>query len=336
VTARRKASTAAKLGKAPKTAPNVSVVVINHNSGPRLAACLAAIPSAAPTTSFDVLVVDNASTDGSADFLRGDPRSPMRLVEPEANLLFTGGANLGIHESRGSLVLLLNPDMVPAPGSIDDLAACFENPSVAAASGCVLRRDGEVERRYLRRLPTVWSWYVQSFRSSRRADRSRAFRHYAMVDADLSRRTDVPQPGGGCLMVRRSWLADGLAPADVYGVYFSDVDLARRIADGGGRIVFLPQARFLHDHADVRTTTGRAWRVSADYYVGALRYFRRWHGRAAGLGTRMLLLWGLLWRLAHKSIAVPLGREPRQAWTDHVKVLGAVLRGRNPLLEARA
>lgn len=312
----------------------VSVIVVNYNSGPRLATCLSHLPSAAAQTSLEVLVVDNASGDGSADFLRAERPPSVRLLEPGRNLLFTGAVNLAAAQARGDLVLVLNPDMVAEPGSIDALVACFDDPQVAAAAGCVLRPDGEVERRYLRRLPTPWSWYVQSFRSGRRALRSKAFREYAMLEADVSRTTDVPQPGGGCLMVQRSWLAEGLAPADLYGIYFSDVDLAKRIADGGGRVLVTPEARFHHDHTDIRGTAARPWRVSADYYVGALRYFRRWHGRRTAAWVRLLATWGLLWRLAHKSVAVPLGREPRGAWRDHCKVLGAVLRGHNPLLEA--
>lgn len=329
----------------PTPTPLVSIIVVNHNSGPRLARCLEAIGQAARGLAHEVLVVDNASTDDSAAFLRRKTSPGTRLLEPGRNLLFTGGVNFAAAQAGGRYVLLLNPDMVARPGSISALVSTLEqDPRVGAAAGLVLRRDGEVERRYLRRLPTPWAWYVQSFRSQRRATRSKAYRHYAMLDVAVEAATvgkgpakapiEVPQPGGGCLLIRMEFLREGLADDALYGIYFSDVDLARRMADAGAKTLLVPGAQFLHDHADIRTTAARSWRVSADYYAGAVRYFRRWHGRRGAAWARTLILWGLLFRLAHKTAAVALRREPAAALADHARVTGSFLVGRNPLLEA--
>lgn len=290
------------------------------------------IQANAPAQGWEAVVVDSGSTDGSHSFLRASAQGPVRLVALDRNVGFTAAINLGFRQTTGEKVLILNPDMVALEGSLDALLRHMEQePSLGAVGGHCVRPDGAFEWRYVHRLPTPWDLFVFCFVPPGRAERLRSYRRYALLDEDFSRPVEVEQPAGGCLMVRRS-----LFPADLasqrFGIYWSDVEIARRIRDAGFGAKVFPDARFVHDHDPLPADPRLGRLLRTDFYVGALRYFRTYHGRWGGAWAKALLLSGILWRTCRKAGAVVLRREPRDAWRDQVAFLRDFLRGRNPFL----
>ncbi|HET6572062.1 MAG TPA: glycosyltransferase family 2 protein [Fimbriiglobus sp.] len=122
--------------------PPVSVLIVNYNGAKHLPACLSALErQSVPRDRFEVVVVDNASADGSADLVR--ERSPwVKLVPLDRNAGFAGGTNIAARHARGRLLVLLNNDTVPDPYWLEELLrVADENPGKAAASKLVFAHD---------------------------------------------------------------------------------------------------------------------------------------------------------------------------------------------------
>jgi len=198
--------------------------------------------------------------------------------------------------------------------------------------GFCVRPDGTMEQRYVRHLPTPRLAYLHLFVDGAKAAKDEGFRRYAMLDDRFQGPTEVPQPAGGCLMVRRSLFPGRLADPR-FGIYWSDVSIARQVKDRGLRCMVLPTARFLHDHDERRPAPEVAYRLSSDYMVGCVRYFRLHDGAAAARQAKRLILRGLTQRLLHKLGAVPLGREPPGNLGRHLRLMRDVLADRNAFLE---
>lgn len=318
------------------TVPVLSIAIVNHNSGHRLRQCLDAVGKHPPAYPYEVIVVDNASRDGSADFLRHDPPPQARLVASPRNLLWTGGINLAVAQAQGRYVLLLNPDMVALPGALSAMVARLDaDPTLGAVGGHSLTRDGRFER-YVGQFPTPWQVLLGNY-AGERAKRWGWLPAHDLPDSALAAPTEVPQPAGGCLAVRRGFLA---RPLDArFGLFWSDVELARRVWDARHRIMMFPEVRFVHDHdpAPRRIADERSLLLVLDYLVGCVTYFRLHEGRWAAAQAKAFLGGAAAASLAFKHVPLALlGREPWRMVRARAGVLRDFLRGRNRLLDGSA
>lgn len=313
----------------------LSILTVNYNSGPRLAAWLEAIARHPPSVPYEIVVAENASTDGSADFLRKGAPPGVRVLWLPRNLLYTAAMNEAFAASAGDRLLLLNPDVRPMPGSIDALLARLDaDPTLGAVAGATLRPEDLTFEKYVNRFPRPYDVYLTQFVRRERAERNAGYRRYHMLDDDFSAAREVPQPAGHCLLVRRGLFPDGFLGAE-FGLFFSDVELATKIHRAGKRIVLDPAARFVHDHdRATRPPSATSLLVDLDYYTGCARYFRKHVGVGAWLQVKLLFGARLLGRLLLVELPAALGG--RQSWAllrQRAKVLWWFLAGRNVLLE---
>jgi len=316
--------------------PKLSIGIVSYNSGYRLQQCLDAIEKHAPSCAYEVVVVDNASHDGSVDALRAAPRPHVRLVEAGANLLFTGALNRAFAETTGEHFLMLNADLVALDGALDAMVRHLdEDASIGAVSAYTLDVHGAFER-YVRRAPTPFEVFFASYAPAR-AKRWRLLRRFdhGLWDADFSKPVDIEDTLGGCTIVRRDLFDGPLMPRE-FGIFWSDAELARRILRKGRRIVVFPDARFTHDHEHKPrgTTSERGLLLVLDYLVGCVRYFRLSEGRGAAWRAKALLAAGASASLVAKHLPLALvGREPWGVWRARARVLRDLVRERNTLLE---
>lgn len=242
--------------------------------------CLTAIDPAAAET----VVVDNASTDGSA--------ATARTVAPHAtvlaldrNLGFAGGVNAARRAAHGSRLLLLNPDAAPTPGAIARLADALDSaPDLGAVAGRLVGANGEPQHGFnVRRLPTISSLAADLLFIRHLWPGNPASARYYARDLDPDAPTDVEQPAAACLMVRAD-VFDHLGGFDegFWPAWWEDVDFCRRLRDAGYRIRYVPDAVFRHEGG---TSVG-ALGASAFHRIFARnrrRYVRKHHGQAAAL-----------------------------------------------------
>ena len=255
--------------------PDLSVVIVNYNTRDLLRNCLLSL-RASEGLSLEIIVVDNASTDGSAAMVRAEfPQA--QLLAQSLNTWFCGGNNIGIRAATANYSLLLNPDTEVAPDALAlMLSALRQNPDYAGVSGQMAYPDGGVQLTCSRQtsfLRLLLDHSVLGFLlpSLRRQSRERHF----YGDWDRLSDRDVDVIPGSCMMMRR---ADTLLDEDLL-LYFPEDALARKL---GRKCRFLAAARITH-HEKSATCSFFARRI---FFRDMLVYCRK----QFGIGP-MLLLW---------------------------------------------
>jgi len=209
--------------------PIVSAVIITRNRKEALSHVLDRLLE---QPVGEILVVDNGSSDGTAEHVRGYG-DPVRLFEPGENLGIEG-RNLGAGEAAGDLLLMLDDDCFPVPGSVEALADAFgANPLLGVAGGFV--RDVDSQGNVIRQTePGTFDWWLRAGRKG---------------DAPPEGWPAFSFPEGACMIRRQAYLEAG----GFYAPYFlasSEVDLGARLLAGGWEMRYLPQAAFDHMKAD--------------------------------------------------------------------------------------
>lgn len=223
--------------------PRLSIIIVTYNSRREIDACLASLSERPPRVDHGVVVVDNASSDGTADHVR--QRWPgVRVIEAGGNLGFARGNNLGIRDTTGEFVLLLNPDTVATPGAIDTLVDVLERtPDVAVIGPRVVDEQGRAELSFgsmlsplaeLRQKVLVRGHDRANAFVSRRVERATRRRHY------------VDWVSGVCLLIRRPDLEAAGLLDERYFMYIEDVDLCATVRAAGRGVLFEPSAEIVH------------------------------------------------------------------------------------------
>ncbi|MBV8981388.1 MAG: glycosyltransferase family 2 protein [Acidimicrobiia bacterium] len=273
--------------------PRVSAVVVNYNAREHLLDCIRSLRADGVG---EIIVVDNASTDGSVEAVRRiDP--DVVVVPTGGNLGFGSAANRGLAVARAEYVTVLNPDAVVEGGTIKTLAEALDaDPGLGAVAPRVDNPDGTLYPS-VRAFPSMGDAVGHAFLGFV-APRNRFSRRYRMLDWDHAQASDVDWASGTCLMLRASALgADGRFD-ESYFMYVEDVDLCWRLREAGWRVGYEPAARVVHT---VGASSELApYRMIAAHHRSLLRFSARTaHGRrrallplvAAGLGVRTVLAW---------------------------------------------
>jgi GT2 family glycosyltransferase len=268
--------------------PRLSIVIVTYNSSAQIDECLRSLTSNPPRTAHEIVVVDNASSDGTADAVRARWHS-VKTIEAGANLGFARANNLGIRHSSGSLVLLLNPDTVVPSGAIDTMTAVLETrPDVAIVGPRLIAADGRVELSF--------GWMMSPLAEARQKLLVRGSARggpIAAYVASLTRREhDVDWVSGACLLVRRDD-AEAVGLMDErYFMYAEDVDFCAAIRARGRRVLFTPAAEVVHLRGQSRATAASA--TEAAYRRSQLAFYEKHHPGWAPWLRRYLKLRGKL------------------------------------------
>lgn len=287
--------------------PRVSVLIVSWRACEHLARCLRALAS----TPHEIIVVDNASADGTVELVQRD-FPDVRLLASPRNLGFAGGVNQARRAAAAPFLLLLNPDAEATPGAIDRLAGVLDaTPGVAAVAGRLVNADGSPQAGFnVRRLPTLASLTCDLLFVDHLWPANPITARYYARDLDPDSPADVEQPAAACLMVRAA-LFDELGGMDerFHPAWFEDVDLCRRILDAGHRIRYEPAATFVHRGGVARDTLGdRAF--AQTFHANMVRYVRKHHGPAAAALVRGLILAGALPRALARRRRASASRRP--------------------------
>jgi GT2 family glycosyltransferase len=253
----------------------LSIVIVNYNTREDVERCLQALHQCLPLP--EIIVVDNASSDGSAAMVRNQFPG-VHLITPRRNTWFCGGNNLGIDAATRDYVLLLNPDTIAPP---DALAALLQyadaHPQYAGYTGQLRYPDGAVQRT-CSRLPTYpylllnytpLGWLLRGAKA-----RANARHWYDGWARDTDHAVEVIP--GSCTMFRR-----GAARLnDALKLYFPEDDLGQRMKLRG--FAFVAAARIIHREKSATNN----WNATRIYFRDLMIYCRTWHGPA-----RAALLW---------------------------------------------
>jgi hypothetical protein len=298
---------------------DLSVIIVSWNVSDLLADCLQSLatvsrprpdqadlrafgPADAPRT-VEVIVVDNASSDGTPE--RVAAQFPwVRLLRAPDNLGFTRGNNLGYGLSRGRFIYFLNPDTEidpgfpePAPGaapadSLWQLYAAAEQDGRAAVVGPQLRYgDGALQPSY-RRFPTPLTGFFESTWLGRAWPGNPWARRLHMAGWSVPYPHDVDWVVGAAMLCRREALEVTRMPAgpfdEQFFMYSEELDLCRRLKPAGWRVVYVPQAVVVHHEA--RSSDQVATQLHIQFNRIKVRYYAKWFGPRWAEGLRRYLL----------------------------------------------
>ncbi len=267
--------------------PRLAIVIVSYNSRRDLDDCLASLTQAPPRVTHEIVVVDNASTDGTPEHLR--TRWPaIRLIEAGTNAGFSRANNIGIRATTSELVLLLNPDTLVAPGAVDALVRVLDDDSSAAIVGPrIVDGDGRAELSFGRMIsPLAEVRQKILVRGHARALPGNSGR----VDRMTRRSGPVDWVSGACLLIRRPDLeAVGLLDERFF-LYTEDVDLCAAVRARGRRVLFAAGIEIVHRRgrsvASARSASERAYRRSQ------MAFYEKHHPRWAALLRLYLRLTG--------------------------------------------
>jgi len=240
----------------------VSIIIVSFNARADLARCLESLHAAPPAASHEIIVVDNASTDGSVDAARR--WSGVRVVELGVNGGFAHANNVGLALAGGDDILLLNSDTIVPPGAIDRLIAELErDPAVAVVGPRLVDGAGRAELSFGR--------MIGPFNEARQKRLARS----GAVEA-LTRARGYPDwVSGACLMVRRAD-AEAVGGLDErFFMYTEDVDFCAAIRARGRRILFAPDVEVVHLRG--RSAASAPAATAAAYRRSRLAFYEKHH-----------------------------------------------------------
>lgn len=250
---------------------DLAVVIVNYNAGPYLARCVASLVDAAGGLALDVLVVDNASTDGSA--AEAAAHTPqVRLLENPTNRGLSAAWNQGARAVDAPWILFLNPDTEIAKGDLGGFVQAGERrPDVGLLGPLILNSDGTIYESG-RVFPGVVQGVGHAFLGPF-APRNRFTRSYRQIDWDRrNEEREVDWVSGAAMLLRRSAFEQVGAFDEAFWLYGEELDISTRLRDQGWKVLATPSLEVVHVGG---VSTGRSRRTHVLHSQSIYRYYRK-------------------------------------------------------------
>jgi GT2 family glycosyltransferase len=270
---------------------DVSVLIISYNTRDLTAACLRSVFAETRDLSFEVIVLDNASSDGSAELVAAEfPQ--VRLLRPGRNLGFAAGNNAAARHAAGDYLLLLNPDTVVLDNAIGTAAAFARaHPEAGVVGGRTFKADGSLDYRSCHGRPTPWSSLCMGIGLSSLFQRSRLFNPESLGRwrRDTVRRVDAVS---GCFFLVERCLWQQLGGFDEsFFMYWEDTDLCLRAGAAGRACLICPDAKLIHHGA--QSDRVRSEKIIRLFRAKAQLVRKHWSPATRGLGVWSLNCYAL-------------------------------------------
>ncbi|HEY6193089.1 MAG TPA: glycosyltransferase family 2 protein [Bacteroidota bacterium] len=222
----------------------LSIIIVTYDAALFLPDCLDSISRRPPPFAFEIIVVDNASTDDSVARARLHAPGAV-VVENASNTGYAAANNAGYRRATGEFILLLNPDTILHDGALESMVGFLRaNPDAGAIGPRILNPDGSLQRTGVS-APSLWNQLAETFFLDRAFPRSRIFGRHRRLYEDPGSRHDVDCLQGSCLLVRRDAVGPFLLD-EAYFLYFEETDLCARLREEGWRVVYVPDATVVH------------------------------------------------------------------------------------------
>ncbi|HSP17448.1 MAG TPA: glycosyltransferase [Thermoanaerobaculia bacterium] len=304
---------------------DLSILIVTWNSERWIERCLRALPAACDGLSYEVVIYDNASMDGT---LRLVPADSARVMRSTRNDGFAAGTNRALQKSTGRYVFLLNPDCDLEPRSLTVLCEFLDhNANAAAAAPLLIGEMGGTQREFqLRRLPTLRGLAAEALLVNKMLPRNRATAHYRYQDLDLSEAQRIEQPAAAALLVRRSMFEEiGGFDEQFSPAWFEDVDFCRRLAAAKKDLFVVPAARARHAGGASLENMPYARFIDL-WYRNMWRYARKWFSPGRAEALRWAVIVGMLMRCVAALAGFRNGSSTRwEALRTYARVLGKAL-----------
>lgn len=292
---------------------DLSVIIVNWNVCDLLRRCLASIsdePAAALNLHTEIIVIDNASADGSAEMVRDEfPR--VTLIANTGNRGFAVANNQGIAAAQGRYVLLLNPDTEVLGNTLTTLVQYMDaHPDVGLVGPQLVFPDKQVQSSR-RRFPTLPILFLESTWLEALAPRTLLQRFYVLDKPD-DRVLDVDWVTGAAMLVRRETIQQAGGMDEGLFMYSEELDWCRQIKAAGWRVVYHPEAQVIH-HVG-RSSEQAVPARHINFQRSKIRYARKYHGRSIATTLRLYLLGLYVWQLGLELAKGVVGNKRALRW----------------------
>jgi len=253
----------------------LSIIIVTHNSEELIGKCLSSIRKHQPTRSYETIVVDNSSSDGTVTLVQRD-YPWVKLLANDINKGYSRGINQGISAGAGEMILILNPDIIVREGSIDTLIDFMEEHPDAGISGSrLLNQDGSLQYS-CRSFYTARALLLRRTFLGRLFPRAKALREHLLIDYDHQTVREVDWLIGACMMVRRSAIENTGMMDERFFLYFEDVDWCYRMKQNGWKVFYIPDSVMTHyyERASAGSLINRSLII---HLVSLLRYYEKWN-----------------------------------------------------------
>lgn len=290
--------------------PKVSIIIVNYNGGDQLVACLDSLQADVTSADYEVVMVDNASTDGSSE--RIAERFPqVTILRSETNLGFGGANNLAGRYARGDYLAFLNPDTIVTPGWLEPLIAALDaDPAAGLATSKVLLLDDPGR--------------INTAGNQMHLTGLTLCRGIGRPASHLNVEEEITAVSGACFAMRCELFQELGAFDPTFFMYFEDTDLSLRARLAGHRCLYVPQSIIYHDYA-LRFGPAKTYYEERNRYRMLLKSYR-WR-------TLLLLLPALL--LAEVVTWGYVLLRDRSRWRNKLRAYADVLRSWPAIRRAR-
>lgn len=225
--------------------PELSVVIVNWNACSYLERCLATVYENSDGLQVDVIVVDNASTDGSEAMVRRQYPQAL-MLQTGRNLGFARANNLGVQHACGETVLFLNPDTEVTGSALADMVGLLQSePRMGVVGARLLNSDGSWQESCIQAFPTMWNQFLDSELLRRLFPSSKLWGRQ-LCEGDNGSAVEVDAVSGACLMVQREVFEQIGGFDEKYFMYSDDLDLCYRTRKAGYSVKYLDGCRVVH------------------------------------------------------------------------------------------
>lgn len=254
--------------------PDLSICIVNLNAKDYLRNCLENIPQAVKNLTWETIVVDNGSSDGSISMVREKFPRILLIANPE-NLGYTRPMNQALQKAKGRYLVQLNPDTVPQSDAFFHLFNFMENnPQAGICTPKVLNRDGSLQYQCRRSAARPWDTITYFSGLSRLFPKSPFFSKYLMTYLPDDEIAEVEAVSGSCMFIRRE-VIDQIGYLDEqFFAYQEDADFCFRARQAGWKIYFIPTAEIIHFGGQGGSKT-QPYRAIYEWHRSYFLYYRK-------------------------------------------------------------
>ena len=225
---------------------DLSIIIVNYNVKEFLQNLLHSIEKASSNISKEIIIIDNASDDGSVEVIK-EKFPSVKLIENKVNVGFGRANNQGLAIARGNYILFINPDCIVSEDTFSNMISFFENNSECGLAGCkILNFDGTLQLACRRSFPGPWTSFTKVTGLSNIFPKTRIFARYNLTYLDENKTHEVDAVSGSFMMIRKEVYEKVSGFDEQFFMYGEDLDLCYRIQKSGYKVFYVHSTQVIH------------------------------------------------------------------------------------------
>ncbi|MCD6471377.1 glycosyltransferase family 2 protein [bacterium] len=261
----------------------ISIIIVNYNQKNFLEECLKSIKEANISINYEIIIIDNHSKDDSLNFLGKLDQANVRVIFNPENFGFSYAVNQGIRISRGEYLLILNPDIIVLPKSVENLYQFMEKNQKVGIAGPKLINPDKTLQFSCFRFPKFYIPFLRRSFLGKIFFFKKVLQNYLLADYNHKEPKEVDWLLGAALFVRKKALKDVGLMDERYFLYFEDVDWCRRFHLKGWQVFYYPKSKMIHFYqrlsAQKRGIKKFFDKIMWIHLISGIKYFRKWSAK---------------------------------------------------------